>query len=155
MKTDRLTKATRLNVLRAMLSIAANASKGAAPIRTDVQVLALLKKRIAASRSACEEFAQAERDDLMAKQHAEIAVMDEYARQVKVFPEEEIAEAIEQAYQGLDEERRGKAENILNALLRPGGSLYGKPIDKSQVVRMVKDMVKTKTSPDLGDKLAS
>ena len=124
-------------------------------MRTDIQVLALLKRRVAASKVACEQFAQAKRDDLRAKQDAEIAVMDEYARQVKVFPEEDVTKAIEQAYQSLNDSMRVKAGNILNVLLRPGGSLDGKPIERSHVARMVQEMLKTKASPEIGEKLAS
>jgi uncharacterized protein len=134
-----------LNVLRAILSDATNASKGPSPIRTDVQVLALLRKRLAGSKAASEEFAQANREDLKAKQDAEIMVMDEYAGQVETFSEEDIVKAIEQAYQSLKETANVNAGIILREIFRPGGMLDGKAVEKSQVAKMVQEMLKTRT----------
>jgi uncharacterized protein len=134
-----------LNVLRAILSDATNASKGPSPIRTDVQVLALLRKRLAGSKAASEEFAQANREDLKSKQDAEILVMDEYAGQVAKFSEEDIVKAIEQAYQSLSQTANVNAGIILRELLRPGGALDGKAVEKSQVAKMVQEMLKTRT----------
>jgi uncharacterized protein len=122
-----------------------NASKGTSPIKTDVQVLALLRKKMASSKAASEEFAQAKRDDLKAKQDAEIAVMDEYAGQVKTFAEEDILKAIEQAYESLKDTAKVNAGMVLKELLRPGGTLDGKPVEKAQVAKMVQEMLKTKT----------
>jgi uncharacterized protein len=133
-----------LNVLRAILSDAANASKGPSPIKTDVQVLALLRKRLAGSRAASEEFAQAKRDDLKAKQDAEILVMDEYAGQVEAFSEEDISKAIEQAFQTLKGTANVHAGMVLRELLRPSGTLDGKAVEKSQVAKMVQEMLKTR-----------
>jgi uncharacterized protein len=132
-------------VLRAILSDATNASKGPSPIKTDIQVLALLRKRMAGSKAASEEFAQARRDDLKAEQDAEIAVMDEYASQVDTFGEEEISNAIEQAFETLKGTAKTNAGTVLKELLRPGGTLDGKPVEKSKVAKMVDEMLKTKT----------
>jgi uncharacterized protein len=100
---------------------------------------------MAGSKAASEEFAQAERDDLKAKQDAEIAVMDEYAGQVETFAKEDISKAIEQAYQNVKDTAKVNAGLLLKELLRPGGTLDGKPVEKSQVAKMVQDMLKTKT----------
>ncbi|KAF7504045.1 hypothetical protein GJ744_002874 [Endocarpon pusillum] len=136
---------SRLNVLRAILSDATNASKGPSPIKTDVQVLALLRKRLAGSKAASEEFAQAKRDDLKAKQDEEIAVMDEYAGQVETVAEEDIARAVEQAYQTLKDSAKLNAGMMLKELLRPGGLLNGKAVDGSRVAKMVQEILQTKT----------
>jgi len=109
-----------------------------------VQVLALLRKKLASSKAASEEFAQADREDLKAKQDAEILVMDEYAGQVEMFTEEDIVKAIEQAYQSLRETANVNAGLILRELLRPGGTLDGKAVEKSQVAKMVQEMLKTR-----------
>lgn len=140
-----LTKRARLNVLRAILSDTTNASKSPSPIKTDIQVLALLKKRIASSKAASEEFAQANRGDLKEKQDAEIAIMDEYAGQVETFAEADIAKAVEQAYKTLKETAKINVGTMLKELFRPGGTLDGKAVEKSQVAKMVQDMLKTKT----------
>jgi uncharacterized protein len=100
---------------------------------------------MAGSKAASKEFAQAERDDLKAKQDAEIAVMDEYAGQVETFAEEDISKAIEQAYQNIKDTVKVNAGLLLKELLRPGGTLDGKPVEKSQVAKMVQEILKTKT----------
>ena len=110
-----------------------------------MQVLALLRKRIATSKAASEEFAHAKRDDLKEKQDAEIAVMDEYAGQVKTFGEEDLSRAIEQAYHKFKDAAKVNAGTILRELLGPGGTLDGKPVEKSQVAKMVQEMLKPKT----------
>lgn len=140
-----LTGLIRLNVLRAILSDATNASKGPSPIKTDLQVLALLRKRIAGSKAASEEFMQAKRDDLKLKQDEEIAVMDEYAGQVETVAEEDIAKAVEQAYETLKNMAKVNAGMMLKELLRPGGMLNGKAVDGSQVARIVHEILQTKT----------
>lgn len=100
---------------------------------------------MAGSKAASEEFAQNNRDDLKAKQDAEIAVMDEYAGQVETFAAEDIAKAVEKAYEALKGTITVNAGMILKELLRPGGSLDGKPVEKSQVAKMVQEMLKSKT----------
>ena len=108
-------------------------------------MLALLRKKIAASKAASEEFAQAQRDDLKAKQDAEIAVMDEYAGQVETLPEQDILKAIEQAYDTVNGTAKASAGNILKELLRPGGTLDGKSVENSRVAKMVQEMLKART----------
>lgn len=110
-----------------------------------MQVLALLRKRLSGSKAASEEFAQAKRDDLKAKQDEEIAVMDEYAGQVETFAKEDISKAVEQAYESLKDTAKINAGMLLKELLRPGGTLDGKPVEKSEVAKMVQEMLKTKT----------
>lgn len=119
-----------------------NASKGPSPIKTDIQVLGLLRKRIARSKAASEQFAQAEREDLKAKQDAEIVVMDEYAGHVDTFPEEEIVKAIEQAYDIIKDTGEVQSGRIMKELFRPGAMLDGQPVEKPQVARMVQEMLK-------------
>lgn len=100
---------------------------------------------MAGSKAASEEFAQAKREDLKAKQDAEISVMDEYAGQVETFTGEDISKAIEQAYQTLKDTAKLNAGMMLKELLRPGGTLDGKAVEKSEVAKMVQEMLKTKT----------
>lgn len=108
-------------------------------------MLALLRKRLAGSKAASEEFAQAKRDDLKAKQAEEIAVMDEYAGQVETVTEEDIARAVEQAYQTLKDTAKLNAGMMLKELLRPGGLLNEKAVDGSRVAKMVQEILQTKT----------
>ena len=130
---------SRLNVLRAIITETSNASKGNSPIKTDIQVLSMLRKRTAASKTAAHEFAEAKRDDLKQKQEAEIAVLDEYAGQVETVSDEEITQAIDEVFNPVD--GSGSKPNsglIMKELLKPGGRLQGKAVDKTRVAEMIK-----------------
>jgi uncharacterized protein YqeY len=90
-------KRSRLNVLRAIIAEATNAAKTSTPIKDNMQMLALLRKRRAASKTAAAEFLENKREDLSQKQEEEIAVLDEYASQVKVMSEEDTAKYVDEA----------------------------------------------------------
>lgn len=129
----------RLNVLRAIIAEATNAAKTSAPIKDNMQMLALLRKRRAASKSAAAEFLENKREDLSQKQEEEIAILDEYANQVKVMSEEETAKYVDEAISSIEGgEGKLNAGAVLKELLKTGGSLEGKPVDKSVVARLVK-----------------
>lgn len=52
----------------------------------------MLEKRIGSSKAAAEEFANANRSDLKEREEALIAVMEEYASQVKTLSKEQLLE---------------------------------------------------------------
>ncbi|KAI9747758.1 MAG: hypothetical protein M1815_003924 [Lichina confinis] len=95
---------TRLNVLRGLLADTTNASKTSSPIKTDLNLLALLRKRVVASKAAAQEFASANRDDLKEKEESQVAVLEEYASKIDAVGEEEVREAVEQTVDELKKE---------------------------------------------------
>jgi len=104
-----------------------------------MQVLSILRKKLSASKTASQEFAEAKRDDLKQKQDAEIAVLDEYAGQVEVFSEDRIIEAVEAAVKVIETSgAKSNAGMVLRELFRPGGGLEDKPVEKAQVAAIVK-----------------
>lgn len=104
-----------------------------------MQVLSILKKRSAASKTASQEFADANRDDLKQKQDAEIAVLDEYAGQVEMVPEEEVAQAVEEVMKTLEDSgTKINAGVVFKELFKPGGKLENKPVEKAQIAVLVK-----------------
>ena len=130
-----------------MITEANNASKGAAPLRTDLQVLSLLRKRSAASKAAAQVFAQAKREDLKGKQEAEIAVLEEYAAQVHTMPAQEVGDAIDQALHELG--KRGSGLNpglVMRELFKAGGRLKDKPVETTSLVAMIKSRISRKKS---------
>lgn len=134
----------RLNVLRAMITEYNNAAKTSTPIKTDIQLLSILKKRKAASEAAAAEAKQANRQDLEEKQMQEIKVMDEYAADVKLLPEDQIRQAVQQAVDAMKSGAAAfdlKPGLVLKDLFKTGGALDGKPVDKSQAVRLVSEIL--------------
>ncbi len=70
--------AARLTVLRLVLASTLNASKTNAPIQTDAQMVALLRKTTRSSQDAVDEFRAAGREDLAGSEEAQIKVLEEY-----------------------------------------------------------------------------
>jgi uncharacterized protein len=131
-----------LNVLRALIADTTNASKSASPLSTDLQVLALLRKRSALSKSASAEFAAANRNDLKEKEDAQIAVLDEYASHVKIMGKDEIQQAILESIEKLRSERKPTSlGDVMKAVSGTGGPLHGKPVEKGEIALLVKEAI--------------
>lgn len=138
---------SRLSVLRALLAEITNASKTATPIATDIQFLSLLRKHVAVSRTAADEFAQAGRDDLRGKEEQQIAVLEEYVGGLEqgMVGQGEIRKLVEQVVEGLRAEG-GKLVmgDVLKRCIGPGGALDGRMVEKKSVVEVVKKVMEEK-----------
>ena len=131
----------RLGVLRGLIAETTNAAKTSNPISTDIQVLALLKKRISSSKGAIYEFEAAKRDDLKETEEAQIAVLEEYANTVKTMPLDELRQIItEEVGQKKAEGGRVDMGSIMRSLLAQGGRLDGVPVEKAEVAKLVKEV---------------
>lgn len=131
----------RLNVLRGVIAEVTNSAKTSSPIKTDMQLLSVLKKRVAAAKAAQQEFKAAGRDDLVEKEQQQVDVLDEYADSVETMGVEEIQNAVK----AVVDQAKAAAQNakinmgeVLKKVLGPGGSLEGKPVDRAEVARIVK-----------------
>ena len=132
----------RLNVLRALLAETANASKTSSPIKTDIELLSLLRKQTAASRSAAEQFSAANRNDLRDKEVAQIAVLEEYASGVDTLGEDEIKIVVAEAIGKMRTEGQAvNAGTVMKAVVGTGGQLKGRPVEKGEVATIVKAML--------------
>lgn len=131
-----------LNVLRALLAEITNASKTSSPIKTDLQLLSLLRKRAAASRTAVQEFSAANRVDLKDKEEAQVAVLEEYAGEVDTVGEEEITRVVGELIGRMrTDKKKVDLGSVLKALVGPGGGFDGKPVEKAEVAKIVKGML--------------
>jgi uncharacterized protein len=111
-------------------------------VSSDMQILAMLKRRKVASQAAAEEARQAKRDDLVQKQVAEVSILEEYAGQVAVMPEEAIRQAVESVVAALRSEGHNMNPGlVIKELLKAGGQLDGKSVDKAQVATIVKELL--------------
>ncbi|KAK0714911.1 Yqey-like protein-domain-containing protein [Lasiosphaeris hirsuta] len=134
--------ATRLAVLRSVLSATLNASKTDSPIKTDLQLVALLHKTARTINEAIDGFRKGERQDLVEKEQAQLAVLEEYiaGSGIKTIEEPELRRMAEYALTVLSGSPTVGA--IMKALLAPGGPLYEKQFDGSKLGKVVKDIVK-------------
>ncbi|KAI1186244.1 Yqey-like protein-domain-containing protein [Nemania serpens] len=134
--------AARLTVLRGVIASTVNASKTINPIKTDVGMVTLLRKHIRASADARDQFAAAGRSDLVEKEEAQIAVLDEYIAGSGL--EEVTGKQLEAVVKDAVAELGGKQKMgvVLDELLWPGGSLEGKLVDRAELIRQIKHAVK-------------
>lgn len=132
----------RLNVLRGVLAEVTNAAKTSTPIKTDMQLLSLLRKRTSAAEQAGKEFADAGRPELKEKEDAQIEVLQGYMGQVDTVGEQEIRNIVVQAVKVLEgEEKKYNQGDVMKLLVGPGGAFDGKNVEKASVARIVKEVL--------------
>ena len=133
----------RLNVLRGLLSEVTNAAKTNNPVKTDMQLLSVLKKRAAAAKQASDEFKSAGRQDLVDKEEGQAKVLAEYAGDVRTMSNNEIRDEVMKVVEEVKAQQPAKINmgDVLKRLLSPGGSLDGKPVERSEVARIVKEVL--------------
>ena len=111
-------------------------------MKTDIQLLSLLRKGVAQSRAAATEFANANRDDLKEKEIAQITVLEEYAGGVKTISEDEIRFEVSKAMKVMKTNGQNvNVGSVVRTLMSPDGSLDGKPVDRAEIARVVKGMI--------------
>lgn len=133
----------RLNVLRSLLAEVMNAAKSPNPVKTDMQLLSMLRKRQAAAKAASEEFKAAGRQDLIDREQGQVDILDEYAGGVETMTAEDVKAAVQSTIDGLKAQTPDlKAGQVMKAIFAPGGSLDGRNVEKSMVPGIVKDLLK-------------
>lgn len=144
MKTAMRNKdSNRLSVLRSILSQTLNASKTAAPINTDTQMLALLRKTAATSLAASEEFRAAGREDLAENEALQVKIIEDYAGSVPTVSDDEIRIAVRSvmdAIKGDNPETKIVMGDVLKKVFAPG-VLGDKPVDRAKVAAIVKEIL--------------
>jgi uncharacterized protein YqeY len=138
--------APRLAVLRSVLSATLNASKTASPIRTDQQLVALLRRQAKTQKLAADEFRGAAREDLAEKEESQIRVLEEYAESsgVQTVSGDELRGIVEAMKADLAAEAitgHKALPESMKRLFAPGGPLEGKDVAKAEVAGMVKDVI--------------
>lgn len=132
----------RLNVLRSLLAEVTNAAKTQNPIKSDMQLLSLLRKRQAAAKAASEEFKTAGREDLVEREEGQVKILDEYAGDVEVMGVEDVREAVRSTIEQLRAKgAEMKAGPVMKAVFAEGGSLEGKNVERSMVPGVVKELL--------------
>ncbi|PWY90697.1 GatB/YqeY domain-containing protein [Aspergillus heteromorphus CBS 117.55] len=132
----------RLNVLRALISETNNAAKTNSPIETDLQLLGLIKKRIALSQDAIKEFEAENRPDLTEGEQQHVTVLEEYGAQVQTMSLDDIKTIVSEEIAKVKESgEKPQMGSLLKSLFSSGGALDGKPAERAEVARIVKEAV--------------
>ncbi|KAK4938471.1 hypothetical protein LTR10_021100 [Elasticomyces elasticus] len=131
----------RLNVIRGTISEINRAASGPSPIQTDMQILALLRKRKGASEQAKKEAKHANRADLAEKEDKELVVLDELTSSVQLMAPEEMRKIVRAGIESLRSSTSGelKPGPVLKELLKPGGDLADEPLDKKVLAELVRE----------------
>jgi len=135
---------TRLSVLRAILSDITNSSKANQPVNSDISLLVLLRKRIAASRQAVEQFYEADRKDLVASEEDQLRVLEEYAGSIKTMSDSEIQSVLAELVTKM---RKEKGEDslttpeVMKRSVGSGGPFEGRIVSKGDIARIVKQVL--------------
>jgi uncharacterized protein len=102
----------------------------------------LIKKKIAGAKDAAEMFATADRADLKESEEAQIAVYEEYAGQVETMSSEDIRAVISDVVTQMKaDNRKINIGTIMKNLLGQGKPLNGKPAERSEVSRIIKEII--------------
>jgi uncharacterized protein len=134
--------AARLSVLRGIMSATLNASKTSTPIRTDVQLVALLRKTQRSSLDAAEEFKAAGRGDLAVKETEQAQILQEYVAGsgIQTIGEAELRNLIQEAVTQAKDAGVATKAMIGDVMKRLAPSIEGKDVDKKQLAQLVKDL---------------
>lgn len=134
--------APRLAVLRSIITASLNASKTANPIRTDVQLVTLLRKSQRSCLDAAEEFKAAGREDLAGKEEEQARIAEEYVAGsgVQVLGEAELKAMVEKAVEAAKAAGVTSKAMIGDVMKRLAGDLEGKEVDRKELANMVKQM---------------
>jgi hypothetical protein len=137
----------RLNVLRGLLADVTNLDKTSSPVKTDLQVLALLRKRAAAARSAAEECTSAKRDDLKQKEEAQATVLEEYAGEIATVGADEIEKGVRETIERMKlNGLKLDIGSLRKAIMGEGGLLHGRPVEMKDLVRRAQAVLAEITS---------
>ena len=107
-----------------------------------MQILALLRKRKAATENAKKEAEAAKRPDLAEKQDKEMQAINELVGTVKMVDADVMRCIVKKTVETLKSSVQGgelKQGAVMKELLKPGGELDGKPYESKQLAGMVKD----------------
>ena len=132
----------RLSVLRGVISAVNNASKTSSPVKTDVQLLGLLRKTARSSQDAVAEFQNAGRSDLVDKEEAQIRVLQEYmqASEVESVSDEDLRAVVAATIAEVQAEGGKVATG--EVMKRLNSKLKGKDFDAKQAAEIVKNETK-------------
>ncbi|KAG5980417.1 hypothetical protein E4U55_004034 [Claviceps digitariae] len=132
----------RLSVVRAILSANLNASKTAKPVRTDVQLLALIRRIRSSAQDAAADAQAAGRADLVDKENEQIRILDEYiaGSGVQTLGEAELKTLISDAIEASKAAGIAGKSLMGDVMKRLAGAVEGKDVDRKAMADMIKQL---------------
>lgn len=123
--------APRLAVLRSLISAVNNAAKTSSPLSTDVQLVALVRKHLRASREAAAEARDADRPDLAEREDEQGAILESYiaGAGVGTVSEAEVKELVDKIVADARAATQGGKEVLGRSMKAVKEALSGKDVD--------------------------
>lgn len=132
----------QLTVLRSLLSDIKNAQLSATPPTDDLAILTIINGSRKKAATSLAEFAGAGREDLVAKEKAELAILDEYAALVDTVGEDEIRAAVDKTVAKIQAE--GAKVDMGSVIKGVQKELEGKPVVKKAIADIIKEVLSAK-----------
>lgn len=135
--------APRLAVLRNVLAATTNAAKTSSPIKTDMQLIAVMRKTARGNQEALDEAKAVNRQDLIEKEEAQLQVINEYVAGagVKIVEGEELRAMVEEVVQRSEGKKQGE---ITKELMSKDWASEGKYVDKAALAKMLQEVLQKK-----------
>ncbi|KEF59665.1 uncharacterized protein A1O9_04511 [Exophiala aquamarina CBS 119918] len=134
--------APRLAVLRGTISEINQLASGDRPVNSDMQILALLKKRKSATEEAAAEAKRVNRPDLQEKEEQQLAVIEEYASSISLMDVAAMRQVVRSEIETLRSsatQDQLKPGMVMKHLLADDGPLGGKALDKAKLAELVRE----------------
>lgn len=133
---------SRLAVLRGTISEINQLASGDRPVTSDMQILALLKKRKTATEEAAAEAKRVNRPDLQEKEERQLVVIEEYASSISLMDVTEMRQIVRSEIETLKSsatQDQLKPGMVMKHLLADDGLLGGKALDKAKLAELVRE----------------
>lgn len=102
----------------------------------------MIRKRSNAANDVAQQLAAAGRFDLKEREDSQVAILEEYASNVKTMSPDEIKAVVSQEVSKLKEAgKKVEIGPVMKSLLAPGGALDGKPAERAEVAKITKEEV--------------
>ncbi|KAI1075041.1 GatB/YqeY domain-containing protein [Whalleya microplaca] len=135
----------RLTAIRSVMAATLDAHKKLNPIKTDGQMLGLLRRSQRASADAKAEASAAGRDDLVEKEQEQIDILEEYITSsgVEELGGVQLEAIITDTVAAMKSHGEVKMGEVMKKLSEPDGPLTDKHADKAQIVQIVKKVLRS------------
>lgn len=133
----------KLAIVRSILNDITNASKTAKPISDDMQLRALLLKKINQSKDAATQFRDAKREDLAEKEDSGAVVLKSYVGEIEeskggVVAVEELQRVVKETIETWQDGKPVMGK-VMEKITGPGGVLDGRMVERGDLAKAVKE----------------
>ncbi|GME26254.1 aspartyl glutamyl-trna amidotransferase subunit b-related protein [Neofusicoccum parvum] len=133
----------KLAVVRSILNDITNASKTAKPISDDLQLRALLLRKISQSNDAATQFRDAKREDLAEKEDGSAQVLKSYVGEIEeasggLVAVEELQHVVKETIESWQDGKPVMGK-VMEKITGPGGALEGRMVERGDLAKVVKE----------------